>query len=249
MGQARRRGVYKHVTDQPQARAIEWASPKQEEAFKFGPFPLCCSGGFGAAKTWALCLKALWLSDTFPNNRGLIGRKVWEELKHTTMSTFFKICPPILYAKGRRSDSEKILQLNNGSEILWAHLDDPETENVIRGLEINWFIIDQCEQIAEELFTLLLSRLGRWDKCEVPEWVIEQHGGKKAWLWHNPVTGEPIPPVYPMIACNPDTELHWIYKRFHPESIDWQEKYRKLGYKMISMKSYENKFLPKQNLS
>ncbi|RPJ54591.1 MAG: hypothetical protein EHM23_28615 [Acidobacteria bacterium] len=248
MQDPRTRGIRNLVSGSGGPIPIQWASPKQQECFSYGPLPLCASGGFGAAKTWALCLKALYLSDTFPNNRGVIARRVCKELELTTMSTFFKICPPALYAAplGKRSDSEKYLRLRNGSEVLWLHMDNPETENVIRGLEINWFIIDQAEEVAEEIFDTLMARLGRWDKAEVPEWLLAQHGGR--WDFRDPVTGRPMPPNYPMIACNPDVETHWIYRRFHPESREWQDKWRGMGYKMVQMRSDENKFLPKYNL-
>jgi hypothetical protein len=49
-----------------------------------------------------------------------------------------------------------------------------------------------------------------------------------------------------MIACNPDHELHWIYRRFHRESIEHQEKWKSRGYKMIEMDSLDNKFLTDQ---
>jgi hypothetical protein len=234
---------------------IDWASPQQEAAFCYGPLgagegvggPLLCSGGFGSAKTYALCLKILWLCDAFPNNRVLIARSVWEELRVTTMSTFYKICPPWVYKLGARSDSQKFLRLNNGSEILWMHMDDPEVEGAIRGFEMNAFFLDQAEQIDEELFDLLMGRLGRWDKAEVPQRMIDAAGGLDKWAWKNQ-TGKPIPPIYALLACNPDHELHWLYKRFHPDSPDWHEKYRAQGYRMITMRSDENKFLPRQNL-
>ncbi len=233
-----------------QPQNINWASRKQEEAFRYGPAPLCCSGGFGAAKTYALCLKALYLSDLYPKNRGVIARKVAKELALTTQSTFFKICPPAAYDPaygGRRADSENYLRLaHSGSEILWLHLEDQDIDKVVRGLEINWFLLDQAEEIGEEIFDTLMTRLGRWDQAEVPETVLAAQEGE--WPWRNPVTGKPQPPSYAMLACNPDAETHWIYKRFHPDSTDWQERYSKVGYRMISMPSYENKFLPQQNL-
>lgn len=230
---------------------IQWASPKQEEAFRYGPAPLCVSGGFGAAKTYALCLKVLYLCDLFPKNRFVIARKVSKELERTTKATFFKICPPSAYDPrygGRRADSENYLRLaHSESEILWLHLDDPDIEGVIRGLEINGFVLDQAEEITEETFDMLSSRLGRWDQAIVPDSLIESQGGIDKWEWKNPM-GKPIPPVYAMLACNPDAETHWIYRRFHPDSEEWKEKYKEQGYRMITMKSHENKFLPKQNL-
>ena len=241
-----------HFYSQPEGpTVIEWANPKQQEAFRYGPAPLCISGGFGAAKTYALCLKALYLSDLYPNNRGLIGRKIAKELERTTQATFYKICPQAAYDPrfgGRRADSENYLRLRNGSEILWMHLDDEDIEGVLRGLEINWFILDQAEEIPEELFDMLVSRLGRWDKAVVPPQVLEayERDNHEPWPWLSP-QGKPLVPTYAMLACNPDTYMHWIYRRFHPESTEHRETYKAQGYKMISVSSLENKFLPEQN--
>jgi hypothetical protein len=246
----------------PETCRIEWASKEQLQGFQYGPYPLLLSGGYGAAKTFTACFKALFLSDTFPNNRGLIARRVWDDLRKTTMATFFKLCPDSAWSQGRRSDTEKVLRLNNGSEIIWAHLDDPETENLIQGIEINWFLLDQCEEIEEEIFEKLLTRLGRWDKVEVPEAVIDRFMAKydAPWPW-TARTGQPIPPNYAMATCNPDTKLHWLYRRFHEDSpehwdrifVDPKSKrrrvsYHDLGYRMINMRSVDNKHLPEQNL-
>lgn len=235
-----------------------------QEVFSYGAKPLCVSGGYGSAKTFAVCRKMLWFLDTFPNNRIVIARKIWLELEKTSMSTFFKICPPSAYSKGRRSDVGKSLVLNNGSEILWMHLDDPDIDGIIRGLEINGFILEQAEEISESVFDALLGRLGRWDKAEVPAHAIDEAGGITKWKWKNP-QGKPIVPTFPIITCNPDHELHWIYRRFHPESPDHSANivpvldlntgqetgqltsYKNLGYRMISMNSLENRFLPVQN--
>lgn len=230
-------------------RQLDWASDEAREAFNYGPAPLMLSGGFGAAKTATLCIKAMYLSSRYPKNRGIIARKQGEKLRKTTMTTFFKWCPPEAYMYGRRSDHEKSLILNNGSEILWAHLDDSEIVELLRGLEINWFIIDQAEEVSEEIVDVLMRRLGRWDQAEVPQELIDQEeAAGRAWPWRNEQTGKPIPPTYPMFTCNPDHELHWIYRRFHAESPEWQEKYRHQGYRMIHMDARKNKFLPKQNL-
>jgi len=241
------RGIRTHIAPDREPVDLEWACDEQRDIFRYGPSPVCASGGFGSAKTYALCLKALYLSDTYPCNRGVIARRVYEELKNTTMSTFFKLCPPEAYDKGRRADSEKYLKLNNGSEILWMHLEDPDAASILRGFEINWFLLDQAEEIEEEIFTILLTRLGRWDKAVVPQSVLDEWGGIDKWAWKNPL-GKPIVPTYAMLACNPDIELHWIYQMFHPDSDQWKEKYRQQGYRMFFFDSRKNKFLPKQNL-
>lgn len=254
MAVKRARSIKGHATAALKSTQIEWASPVQREAFEYGPAPQLYSGGFGSGKTWAACLKALWISSAFPGNRGVIGRRVAKELFQTTQATFYKICPPAAYEHGgERSDSRNYLRLNNGSEVLWMHLEDAETENVIRGLEINWFVLDQAEEIDEALFDLLMSRLGRWDKTTVPAQLLGSD-----WQWKNRA-GQPIVPIYPILTCNPDTELHWLYRRFHPESPEHYERkfpwngsmrsYADMGYRMFSFPSDSNRFLPEQNLS
>lgn len=258
------RNVRRHRTAQSGPRQIEWASETQRQVFEYGPWPCVASGGFNATKTTAFILKIIQISHLYPNNRGVIARRVAKELKETTMASFYKWCPEQLYTprrhtddQGKRSDSENYLRFNNGSEVLFMHMDDPETENVIRGLEINWFFIDQAEEIEEEIFDLLMLRLGRWDKTVVPDQLLAQQAN---WPWFDR-QGRPIPPTYPMLTCNPDHELHWIYRRFHPESAEYDEKrfldedtgllrsYKDLGYRMFAMNTLDNKFLTKQQRS
>lgn len=227
---------------------LKFASQAQADAFNYGPHPLATSGGFGAGKTYALCLKAMYLSSIYPGNRGLIARKQVKKLEMTTMKTFFKVCPQAAYQYGSRSDQAKKLVLNNGSEIIWSQLDDSEILEMIRGLEINWFLIDQAEEVSEEIFEVLLRRLGRWDQAVVPQYMIDAEvAAGREWPWVNAETGQFLPPTYAMIACNPDHELHWIYRRFHEKSPEWAETYSKEGYKMIHFDSTKNIFLPAQN--
>lgn len=250
----RKQNLVTHVDTQ----VLEWASDQQKEVFEYGPAPICASGGFGASKTWALVMKSLLISDVFPKNRGVIVRRVFTELQKTTMATFYKLLPASAYSHGgRRNDQEKYLRLNNGSEVLFMHLDDPDVANVIKGIEINWFFIDQAEEVPEEIFDKLKTRLGRWDKTEVPQEMIEREllAGRK-WAWYDP-RGKPIPPTYAMLACNPDTKLHWIYRRFHPDSPEHHElrddgyggqtSYQREGYKLVTMRSFDNRFLSQQN--
>lgn len=249
---------------------IAWASPQQEAAFRYGPFPQVASGGFGSGKTFAYCLKSLWLSDTYPKNRGVIARRVSKELRDTTMATFYKVCPPSAYQRGSRSDQAGRVVLNNGSEILFRHFEDPETQAILRGLEINWFFIDQAEEapeVMEEVFDILTGRLSRWDAAEVPAWLIAHHQQATGtdWPYKNPETGKPMPPPYAMLAVNPDTELHWVYRRFHPDSAEHRQKnipelntdtgqptgnllsYADLGYRLFDIPTLDNRFLSTEN--
>lgn len=243
----------------PGTREIKWASPEQKEAFEYGPAPLCMSGGWGAGKTALAAFKAFFLMDTFPGYRILVGRTVWDDLKRTTMATFFKILPPHAYIHGgKRADSDKLLRLNNGSEIVWLHFDDPDVANVIKGIELNAYILDQAEDIDEQVFDDLNGRLNRWDKAVVPKWLLDKYAkyGVK-WPWYYEGTTTPAPPSYSILTVNPDHLLHWVYRRFHPDSPDhWEPRsdkdgvqlgsYHDQGYHMVTMPSDSNKFLDKR---
>jgi hypothetical protein len=253
---------------------IRWASRMQGQAFVYGPFPQVASGGWGSGKTWLFCKKGLYLSTEYPRNRGVIIRSVAKELRATTQATFFKTCPSQLYDRrrgGRRNDNEGYVKLaDSGSEILFLHMEDPDTAGVIKGLEINWFFIDQAEEKPdkmEEIFDLLLGRLGRWDMAQVPAAKVAAWTKRtgRPWPYLHPESGKPVPPPYPMLACNPDVEVHWLYRRFHPESPEHHEQtipeldpqtneptgvlhsYASLGYKMFHMPSLENQFLTTTN--
>lgn len=252
-----------HLLRQSKTKQWDWASEAQEAFFKYGPFPVMASGGFGSGKTIGACRKVLWFMSEFPNSRIVIVRKTWEHLSATTMRTFFKVCPPAAYIPyGRRSDQGKELVLNNGSSITWMHLNHPESLNVLRGLEINAFFLDQAEEIDEEVFDVLLGRLGRWDHAEVPEYRLRRYRAQygRTWPWRHPVSDEPVPPSYAIGTCNPEHELHWIYRRFHPESTEYEKpriseagvelpSYKSRGYRMFTMSSDTNRYLDRVNLS
>lgn len=270
----RQRSTRQHATA-PETTTLDFAGPKQLEGFNYGPCPLVLSGAYNSAKTVTLCLKTLYISDLYPGYRWFVGRKVWDELRKTTMSSFFKFCPRRAWEPhGRRSDTEKILELNNGSSYIWGHLDDPDTLTLVRGLEINGFLLDQAEELYEEIFTALLPRLGRWDRVTIPQNLVDAHTSQtgQPWPWIHPQTGKLMAPSYALLTCNPDHELHWIYERFHSDSQLHHEKrilveseprlladgtmapvgskvsYHDLGYRMIELSAYDNKYATRQSL-
>jgi hypothetical protein len=209
---------------------LTFRTPEQKEFFELKERNTCFSGGFGNGKTWVGCQKALFLSTVFPKSRGAIVRYEESKLRETTMKTFFSICPPTLYDTnygGNRADSQNKLRLINDTEILWMHLKDAD-EGMVRGLEVNWILIDQAEETSESMYRYLSPRAGRWSQgivpnellAKYPNWPIAQN------------TRHPLVPSYVMALCNPDSELHWIYRRFHPDSELFQSKY-KGRYRMV----------------
>lgn len=217
----------------------------QAEFINIAKRHVCFSGGYGNGKSYAASIKSLIRLGTFPKYRIAICRYSTVDLARSTRSTFFKVCPPELYDPklgGNRADSLNYLRLINGSEVFWMHLDDAD-EQTVRGLEVNSVVIDQAEEISENMYNHLSARVGRWDQAEVPNELLCQY---PKWP-KNPETGKFMVPNQMMILCNPDSELHWIYRRYHPESLEWFEKYRD-DYEMVQASSTENPTLDPETL-
>jgi len=113
------------------------------------------SGAFGAGKSVALCAKALKLSLDYPNNFGLICRKVRATLAQTTVKTFMEmVCPPEIIKDYNKS--EGLVTLTNGSQILFGGLDDPLK---LGSLNLGWCGIDEAIETNEEDWKMLEGRL------------------------------------------------------------------------------------------
>lgn len=180
----------------------------------------CYSGGFGAGKTVAGCVRAILLSTlpTFAGNVGLIGRLTYPELRDTTRKTFFELCPSEYYAEekgGKFLANENYLRFINGSEIIFRHL-DTISEKELLSLNLGWFYIDQAEEISESVFMVLQSRL-RLNR---------------------------VPNRFGFLTCNPDPSS-WIYTKFKKPKDDGT---LDADYEMIEGKTKDNIFLPKDTI-
>ena len=214
---------------------IRFVNPEQEEWYGITLRNSCFSGGYGNGKSYIGCLKGLTLVSTFPKYRLAVVRKVYKDLRRTTMSTFYQLCPPQLYSEskgGRRSDVDGYCKLINGSEIFFIGLDNFD-EQSLKSFEINSALIDQGEELDENIYLHLDSRIGRWSGAEIPP-ELENLPFRL-----NRFTGKKMAPAYMMVLCNPDSRLHWIFRRYHQESVEWQEKYRK-SHVMINCPSTHN---------
>lgn len=201
---------------------IKFANAAQREFYFSTARNQCFSGGFNNGKTYSGCLKALTLLVTFPNYRIALSRQTFTDLKKTTMQTFFKICPKELLL--RHNEQDGFTELVNKSVIHWLHLDKVD-DSTLRGLELNSSLIDQAEETEEKVYDVLDGRIGRWDNAEIPQYLLDSYpGGPNAWP-RNEKTGKLIAPSYNMLLCNPDTQFHYIYRKYHPDSLERKPRY------------------------
>ena len=72
---------------------IEWASEQQRQFAISGSHPTLMLGGYGSAKTYGACVKLHRLLAKYPGSRWAIVRRVYKQLKATTMVTFDQLTP------------------------------------------------------------------------------------------------------------------------------------------------------------
>lgn len=194
---------------------VRFANAEQEAFYYSTARNQIFSGGFNNGKTWVGCLKAQNLLSLFPNYRMIIARQKYTDLKRTTMQTFFKMLPHELIDAHNEQDGFTVL--TNGSMINWLHLDNVD-ENTLRGIEPNSILVDQAEETDEKVYDVLDSRLGRWDGVIVPPALLELHEKMFLKPWPTNQFGKYIVPSYLMLLTNPDTEFHYIFRKYHPDS-------------------------------
>lgn len=182
---------------------------------------LLLDGGFGAAKTMALCAWAYAQCEMYPNNLILLGRQEYTNLADSTMRSFFDLVP-----EGKTSEnwneSRATYKHPNGSEILFRHLDE---EAGLKNLNLGGVGIDQAEEIKPDRFDLLLGRLRRphasrqYRLTANPnghDWVWQLFYGPGSILWRSPHVEE-----------------------FYTSSPDYRD-----GYRVIRCSTLDNPHLP-----
>lgn len=194
--------------------------PSQKDFFEAGPQPVFYLGGVGCGKTTAGILKILFLLDQYPGSRAVIVRQKFNQLRKTILPTVMKLLP--VQAIARRNDNEGLLQLANGSELLFMHLDREDSIDNLKSLEVNFCYIDQCEDISALAWDTLLERLGRWSGA------TKRGGWPTDWPYKNRL-GEAIPPRYALASGYSPGYDHWLTARFWQHGAD-REFYRAKGY-------------------
>lgn len=177
-------------------------------------------GGLGNGKTTAGCLKAFFLSFLFPGGCGYMGRLDGKEFRQTTLAEFRRLVPESFIAK--KNDQLGYMRFKpqyGGSEIIYGDMKAERFNNI----NLSWFYIDQAEEIDDERFQLLVSRLRR----KVP--LIGSDDKPIV------VNGEPLlAPTFGFCTFNPEGTSSFLWKHFHPDSPDKKE-----GYKLYQASTYD----------
>lgn len=161
--------------------------PKQGEFHGSSAKYRAFGGGFGNGKTSAGCFEAFQLSMEYPGTVGLIARKTRPELKATTQDVFFNGGGGVMETDWTGCPQEVIRSFNktegkltfiNGSVIHFWPLDEPQK---LTNLNLGWYLIDQAEEVAEEMFLMLNGRLRRRGSPRKGMILFNPNGHD--WIW------------------------------------------------------------------
>ena len=125
-------------------------------------------GGFGSGKTFAGSLLGITLAFKYAGIKGLVGAQTVGLLRDTTLATYIEHLDNL----GIEYDfvkSENKLVFENGSEILFRHLEEPDK---LKSLNLGFVEIEEMSDIPYDTFKVLLSRLRQKAK---PEWGKFRH--------------------------------------------------------------------------
>ncbi len=166
----------------------ETPAPIQLQLLGATQFEIAMVTGFAAGKTRAICAKSLDHAVRHPGAKILIGRRTYHEMRDTVKQPWFTMADKLHRAgwivKPKNWDYREgtnHASLVNGSQFFFSNLDDPIK---FRNEEFSMVIVDQAEEIAEELWEMLLARI-RYAKVAPRGWqaVAAANDNGHNWIW------------------------------------------------------------------
>lgn len=112
-------------------------------------------GGYGSGKSRASLSEVLLRALENPNGTGLLTAPTLQQLKRTTIKTFFnEVCPPPLIERYNKSDGE--IELTNGFIFYTIPSDDEEK---LRSINAGLCHMEEASGIKRSIYDQILTRL------------------------------------------------------------------------------------------
>ena len=137
--------------DPPNTKRFKLIQPQADFIRTEKRYPAYVSA-WATGKTLAGIGRAMYLSENYPKNLGMIFRREYVDLRDSTVKDFEEYT-------GLTVNSEREVKLPNDSTIMFRHL---EEMNNIQNVNLGWFWIEQAEEMeTDEQFFKLFGRLRR----------------------------------------------------------------------------------------
>ena len=137
------------------------------------------AGSLGTGKTEAMCIEAIHQSATYNNNLGLMGRKVLDAFKKSTLIQLLDIAGDFVL---KHKAQDRIIIFKNGSKIVYMALDDSrDSIQRIKSMNLGFFAFDQLEEVTEDTFISAAGQLRRKGSMRVSFHTCNPSGHD--WVW------------------------------------------------------------------
>ena len=197
-----------------QSRAFKYLFDNETNDILFG-------GAAGGGKSFMGCSWLIILCIKYPGTRYLMGRSKLDNLKKTTLNTFFEVCNQWGIKSGTHFNfnaGSNIITFYNGSEIylkdLFHYPADPNYDS-LGSLEITGAFIDEANQITEKAKNIVNSRI----RYKLDEYNI-------------------IPKI--LLTCNPSK--NWTYTQYYRPAKEGKiEPHKKFVQSLVDDNPYISK--------
>jgi hypothetical protein len=121
-------------------------------------------GGIRGTKTWSGFEALTVLAKMFPRSRSAIVRKDLPTIKRNTLPSFEKFRDTCSNFVGEVNRAQWVAPCANGSEILFfaESLQQDPDYNRWKGLEVNFFLLEESNELAEATKNKAIERAGSW---------------------------------------------------------------------------------------
>ena len=166
-----------------QSQALKYLLDNKTNDILFG-------GAAGGGKSFMGCSWLILMCVKYPNTRYLMGRSKLDNLKKTTLNTFFEVCQKWKIISGKHFNfnaSSNVIKFWNGSEIMLKDLfhypADPNYDS-LGSLEITGAFIDEANQITEKAKNIVNSRIRyKLDKYNLIPKLLLTCNPSKNWVY------------------------------------------------------------------
>ncbi len=202
--------------------------PKHKEVLLDPNNRIFVHGGYGGGKSYLLLFKMIQNCRFMPGSKWICGRYTYAALNKDTYEILFNTQDGLLNGLGTFTKKPDVFEFPNGSKIFFTHFDDPRD---IVGGSVSGYLIEQAEQIKEEVFDALKSRVSRyWGRKDTKGSPYNQYMEKYK---DDPMVIKP-PRSFHYIIANPDS-TSFLKKKF----ISNPEKFA-MGWSIYKINMHDN---------
>ena len=153
-------------------------------------------GAVKGAKTYGMFIVSLLAQKKYPGIRMAFVRKDIPTIERNSYPTWNKIHPSNVLKDKRTDNVNPHIEFKNGSQLIFfgENYNSDKELNRWRGLDVNWFLIDEVNELAEASFYKAIERSGSY--------VFEKGG---------------TPP--PLIVCTCNPSQNWVKSLIYDKYI------------------------------